>query len=170
MIKLCGALLIMLGCVYIGCAPIYAMNQRSANLYAYWNLLERMKAELETYHHSIPQLFLSLLRLKNKHTQPFIQSVYEALISDRPNSFHEVWRSYIQQKLAVFGEEEREMLLYLGESLGCYSIEEQAIIINRSISRFRVSYEETIKRSRELRKLYPPCSAAVGILLVITLL
>ena len=170
MSKIFGAMLVLLGCCMLGYAPVYRTKMRIKHLQAYMDMLGRMKQKLSVQQLSLPQLFLYLNDSAKLTAKELCEAVHRTLTSDNPLEYTNIWSEMISNQSAMLNANEQDALSTIGESLGKCSIEEQVYIISQAEHILGEAYDDTYSRYNQMHRLYPSCSLAIGLMVVVVLI
>ena len=168
MIKLLGAVIIIMTGVTLGFMPLLDMKERVRMITMYREGLNRMKSELSTYGTSIPLLMNHLRAIEN--SCKLFAYVSDAIEQNGPMCFSSAWHTYITEHGKFLNNTECETMCTLGEVLGRYSLEEQIASIDRSIELLASGAQVTRVKLQELSRIYIGTSLCLSTMLVVLLL
>lgn len=163
MMKVCGAISILAAGGLLGGLPIWSMLERIRVIELFLDGLIKMRAELNTYSMSIPELMMTMKGHK-------IFSSVCLLLAEEPMSFSGQWKSSVDQVAESLTEQEYRSVSGLGDILGRYSLEEQLASMDSVIVLLREGKMHTEHKLRSLSRLYLGTSLSLSGMLVVLLL
>ena len=168
--KWIGALLVFGSVVVCGTYPIYCKSCRLRLLMELIGALEKMKVELHSNAPTLPCLMESMVLCANGKAKHFFEALHKAMREKGAMEFYDEWKRQARKELQHLTYQERAEVLCLGDTLGCYLIEDQVERIDRTLSVLREGAFSTKAYIRERLKLYLGTSVSMGMLAVIVLL
>ena len=148
----------------LGCFPLMKMKERIRVLDVVTEELKFIRAELHTYGLSIPEL------MGRMQTSMVFSTVGDIIEQYGAMAFSEGWKDCVTK----FGEhltpQERQATEGLGDILGRYALEEQVRAIDEAVELLLQGKMETVKRLREVSRLYMGTSLSLSAMLVVLLL
>lgn len=169
MIRLLGAVLLLLGGLTLGLIPVWELSHRAGTLRAWGEALLLLEGELSFSLPAMPQL-LDALSAKALFPagETFVQ-VRKGLEELGEKPFSQIWARAVTANAGLRGED-LSPLLRLGEALGRYDREER----DRAIEAVRVQLAHREERCREELKgkgrAYSMLGLALGAFVIILLL
>ena len=163
MMKVCGAISILVAGGLLGGVPILRLLERIRVLALISEALSTMRAELNTYNMSIPELMRTV-----KDNRLFSSVVL--LLEEEPMSFSAQWKTCVAQVGKNLTVREYRAVSSLGDVLGRYALEEQLASMDGVIELLREGKSETAHKLHSVSKLYVGTSLSLSAMLVVLLL
>lgn len=169
MIHILGAVLVAVGCAWLGICRAQALTARVRALEAFSAALEQMERELTFRLAPLPQLMQEL----SEHTQPPARELFalcrQGLEGLEHQCFSDAWAQMVAN-VPHLAEDDRRALLPLGRVLGRYDSAGQASAIARVRQTLEVLARSAREDSRRMGRVYRAVGAAGGGFLAILLL
>ena len=170
MYKWIGVLLVFGSVVMCGTYPIYCKSCRIRLLMELIDALEKMKVELHSNVPTLPRLMDSMALCADGKAKYFFEALNKAMREKGAMAFYDEWKRQTSKGLQTLTYRERAEFLHLGDTLGCYLLEDQVESVERNLAVLREGALSTKAYIRERLKLYLGTSVSVGMLAVILLL
>lgn len=171
MLKMLGALMVILGAGSVGLETVLGFGRRVQVLSSLVSALELMHAELTGRLCPLPELMETLGRSVPRPLSAFFRRVCSGMEELGEKSFAEIWA----QELAASPElmlnrSETELLCELGAVLGRYDVNAQARSVLYTKKRMESFLERAEEEKRERSRLAGTLSLAAGAAVVIILI
>ena len=167
MIKIAGAVLVMLGATFIGFSKSRSLREYSQTLTELAAALRLISAELEFKLSPLGTAFFHVSEGIGGHTADFFKSCGRRLAIE-PANFSEIWKEEL--KVAGFDEKIKEIMEELSDVLGRYTVEEQSAALGYAEKRLLYMYTEFEKKRADTGKIYMTLGISVGAVAVIMLI
>ena len=162
--NLCGAALVLLGCLYGAVSMTREQKRRVAALREMDAALERLRLS------GLPDLTALLAGSSHGAAARFFTCLH-GLLSELGNKpFHVLWETAVERSLQELSAEDRSELLRLGECLGRYELAEQLKALDACRAQLGRSIEARRSGLTDQRRLIFGLWLAAGGLLCIVLL
>ena len=169
MLKLLGAALIMAGAGWCGLGAVGRLRRRVRTLEALRSALVWLEEELTFRLSPLPELLERLGRERPDPVGPFFQDVLTGLRRDPEEGLRQSWRQAMVRRLDILTEEERQILIEVGQTLGRFDAKAQGQALRQAARRLdgiRAHAQEDLKR---LGRVYIALSLAAGAAVVLVL-
>ena len=170
MLKLLGALCVMAAALWCGTRAVGELRRRAKALEELHAGLAWLEEELTFRLTPLPELLKQLGQSRQGEAGRFFGEVDRLLRLDPEGGLHQSWRRAMVRHLALLKEEERQVLLEVGQTLGRYDAETQRQALTRCARRLAVFRDEAQGEVRRLGKVYAALSAAGGAMVVLVLI
>lgn len=171
MLKVLGGVLVTVGSSMIGFYSAAGLYSHIKVLSCIIHTLRYMKSEISFTLTPIPDLMEHLAIREKGAVGEFFSRCNSALTALGTKSFGEIWSECVDGTLKdVLKEDEIQTFKSLGELLGRYDSEEQAIGIDRETERFVFYLQRAEQEKARLGKLYGAMGVLCGIAVVIILI
>lgn len=148
----------------LGGFPLQRMWERARILNGFEKALYRMKAELNSYGLSIPEL------MQRMGDVELFSSIAKEIEKEGPMGFAEEWKRCIDHNSGYLTDAEHHEIAALGEILGRYELAEQLTAVQNVITILNQGKEETKKKLSSVSKLYMGTSLSLSAMLVVLLI
>lgn len=169
LIRLTGALLVLLGGLVLGLTPVWELSRRAGTLGIWGEALLLLKGELSLFQPAMPQLMETLSRKALSPAGETFAQVGKGLARLGEQPFSQIWAQAVTGNAGLQGED-LAPLLRLGEVLGRYDRAERDRVIEAA--RDQLARRESLCRE-ELRgkgRAYGTLGLALGAFAIILLL
>ena len=170
MLKWLGILLLITGGTMTGAAAAACLKNRVQALSAMLAALEVLKGEICTLLTPLPEAISRLARMEQLEVYPLFRRL-EALLPDLgAQSFSALWERAVIESSLPFSSEERHCLLQMGESLGRFDAQAQAVAISRCMDLLGQYLAEARQKAVGDGRLCQGLGLSGGVLLAVLLL
>ena len=169
MLKLLGAVLVIAGAGWCGLVAVGRLRRRVRTLEELRAGLVWLEEELTFRLSPLPGLLERLGRERPGAVGLFFQDVLEGLRRDPEEGLRQSWRQAMVRRLDSLKEEERQVLIEVGQTLGRFDAKTQGQTLTqaaRRLDRIRTRAEEDVRR---LGRVYTALSLAAGAAVVLVL-
>lgn len=171
MLKLLGALLLMLGASGLGFGAAAQLRARATVLHGLVASLEQMERELTFRLTPMPELLERLSGEKQAPWELFFARCKCGLLHLGERSLGDIWRSALEEGTdLLLGNEERQIMLELGEVVGRYDGEGQQAALERAVSGLEHCWKRAQTEWDRMGRVYSSLGLGAGAMLVILLL
>lgn len=170
MLKLIGSVLIFLSAAWCGLSATRQLRERTRTLESLGGALTYLAEELTFRLTPLPELLKYLARERDGAVGAFFQDVSRLLGQDPEGGLRASWRKSMVRQLGALKEEERQLLLSVGETLGRYNAEAQRQALSQVASRLETLRDQAAAEAARLGRVYTAVSVAGGAALVLILL
>lgn len=170
MLKLLGGLLIMAGALWCGVSAVERLRRRVRALEDLRASLAWLSEELTFRLTPLPGLLERLGRDRHGPVGLFYQEVLAGLAQDPEGGLRQSWRRAMVLQLDFLKEEERQVLVEVGQTLGRYDARAQAQFLEQATGRLDAIHTQAREEARRLGRVYTTLSLAAGAALVLVLL
>ena len=169
MTHIAGALLIALGCCWLGEGKARKLRDRERALNAVISALEQMSREMTLCLTPLPQLMERIGLQSPSPARELLLGCGQAMERLPQEPFSYIWKKQAR-KITCLNEQDIQALEPLGEVLGRYGAEAQADGIHAVAETLRAHHAGAMDDSRRLGRVYRAVGAAGGGALIIPLL
>lgn len=169
MLKLSGAILVMLGAGWCGAYAVSRLRWRVRTLSALRSGLAWLEEELAFHLTPLPALLERLGRELPGAAGFFFSDVLHSLRRDPEGGLRKSWRQAMVRQLDELQEEDRQVLLEVGQSLGRYDAKAQCQVLRQAAARLESLQERAQEESKRLSRVYTVLSLAAGAAVVLML-
>ncbi len=169
MLKLMGAALVMAGAAWCSVRAVGRLRLRVRTLEELGAGLIWMEEELRFRAGPLPQLLERLGRERPDPTGAFFREALEGLRREPEAGLRQSWRQAMVRRLDPLKEEERQVLLEVGQTLGRYDAQAQAAALARAVRRLDAIRAQAEEDLRRLGRVYAVLSLAAGAAVVLVL-
>lgn len=169
MLKLLGALCMMAGALWCGSGAVGGLRRRAQALEELHSGLIWLEEELAFRMAPLPQLLEQLGKDRHGEVGRFFQETAKGLEQDPEGGLYQSWRQAMVRHLPLLRQEERQMLLEVGQTLGRYDAQTQRQALSRGARRLTVFRDEARGEVKRLGKVYAALSLAGGAAVILVL-
>lgn len=170
MLRMLGGLLIMAGALWCGVSAVECLRRRARTLVELRASLVWLAEELTFRLTPLPKLLEHLSRDRQGSVGLFYQETLAGLGRDPEGGLRESWRRAMVLQLDFLKEDERQVLVEVGQTLGRYDAQAQAQVLNQAAGRLETIHAQAVEDARRLGRVYTSLSLAAGAALVLVLL
>lgn len=170
MLKTLGGLLIMAGALWCGVSAVERLRRRARVLEELRASLVWLAEELTFRLTPLPRLLERLSLEQPGPTGLFYQEALAGLDQDPEGGLRQSWRRAMVLQLDFLKEEERQVLVEVGQTLGRYDAQAQAQVLSQAAGRLETIRAQAGEEARRLGRVYTALSLAAGAALVLLLL
>ncbi len=170
MLKLLGGLLIMAGALWCGVSAVERLRRRVRVLEDLRASLVWLSEELTFRRSPLPKLLEQLARERSGPVELFYREALAGLSQDPEGGLQQSWRRAMVLQLDFLREEERQVLVEVGKTLGRYDAGAQAQVLAQAARRLETIRAQAGEEARGLGRVYTALSLAAGAALVLMLL
>lgn len=168
MLKMLGAVLVVLGTGSLGVGAIGRMKREVQMLRAFITALEGMEREISFQLTPMPALFWGLATRNEEPLSGFFATLSRAVEDLGEHDLSQRWKEGL--RALPLSQRTQELLGELGDVLGRYDAESQCHAIAHTREELATSLQKLEGEGVQKRKLYVTLALTVGALLVILLL
>lgn len=167
--RMAGALLLLIGTTAFGVYKGCLYNSRLDNLYEVKKAFLYIQGEIRYMNTPIPETLESAARRMNGRCRQFFSRVAEELNSGKGVELKQVWETNISSEIhgELLEREAVEALREMGGQLGCLDMQAQEKAIDYFLKKWDDLIEKRRKEKAEKLKLYYVCGIMGGLLMVI---
>lgn len=169
MLKLLGALCVMAGALWCGTGAIGGLRRRAQALGELHGSLVWLEEEMTFRMAPLPQLLEQLGKDRQGEVSQFFQETARSLQRDPEGGLYPSWRQAMVRYLPLLRQEERQVLLEVGQTLGRYDVQTQRQALSRGARRMAVFRDEARGEVKRLGKVYAALSLAGGAAVILVL-
>ncbi len=169
MIKLLGASLIIFASLKWGYDSILMLKRRTDLLSEFIASLNIMSGEICVSMVPMSDVLERLSVSGGQFVRPFYKKVLNSMERLGAESFSDIWKDGISE-LCLLNENEKKIILDMGEVLGRFDINKQGETIHYAEIRLTKALEDAMEKRKSDTKVYGAFSAAAGLLTVIILI
>lgn len=169
MIRLTGALLLLLGGLALGLIPVWELSRRAVALRAWGDALLLLKGELSFALPAMPQLVETLRSKALPPAGETFAQVGKGLGALGERSFSEIWTQAVTRYGGLQGED-LAPLLRLGETLGRYDREDRDRVIETVREQLSCREEHCREELKNKGRAYGALGLSLGAFFIIFLL
>lgn len=169
MLKLTGAICVLLGAAWWGLGAVGQLRERTRTLERLRSALSYLEEELSFRLTPLPALLERLSQWEEGRVSRFFQETLEGLRADPEGGVRQSWRRAMVRQLSILREEERQILLDVGETLGRYDAQAQRQIIRQAAERLEEERRRSSQEERRLGRVYAALSLAGGAAVILVL-
>lgn len=170
MLNWLGILLLITGGTMTGSAAAARLKNRVQVLSAMLAALEVMKGEICTLLTPLPEAVTRLAGMEQMEVHPLFRRLEELLPGLGEQSFSALWDRAVVESGLPFSAEEQTCLLQLGESLGRFDAQAQAVAISRCMDMLEQHLSDARMKAAGDGRLYQGLGLSGGLMLAILLL
>ena len=170
MLKLLGAALVMAGAGWCGFCAVGQLRRRVRVLEGLRASLVWLEEELTFRLSPLPSLLERLGREQPGAVGLFFKDVLTGLRQDPEDGLRRSWRQAMVRRLELLKEEERQVLMEVGQTLGRYDVKAQGQALARAARRLDAIRAQAGEDVRRLSRVYATLSLAAGAAVVLVLL
>lgn len=170
MLKLLGGLLIFLGAAWWGLEAVGRLRQRTQTLEGLRGAFSYLEEELTFRLTPLPKLLEYLGRERSGAVGLFFRDALQGLRQDPEGGLRASWRRAMVRRLDMLKEEERELMLEVGESLGRFDAKAQRQVLLQAAKRLETLRAKAQEEAGRLGRVYAAVSLAGGAALILVLL
>lgn len=169
MIRLTGAVLLLLGGLALGLIPVWELSRRAAALRAWGDALLLLKGELSFALPAMPQLLETLSHKALSPAGETFAQVGRGLGALGERSFDQIWTQAVTQYGGLQGED-LAPLLRLGETLGRYGREDRDRVLEAVLEQLSRREEHCREELKNKGRAYGALGLSLGAFFIIFLL
>lgn len=170
MLKLMGALCVMMGAFAWGLGATWELQRRAETLEELREGLCYLDQELNFRLTSLPDLLEQLGKGKTGAAGDFFHTVFCQWQKAPEGGLRSSWRLAMTKCLSILRKEERQVLMEVGQNLGRYDAQTQSKALSRAIRQLEGYRQSAREEARRLGRVYATLSIAGGAALVLVLL
>lgn len=170
MLKLIGGVLILVGTAWWGLDAVGQLRQRAQVLEGLRGALSYLEEELTFRLTPLPRLLEYLAQERNGAVGAFFQDVLQSLEKDPAGGLRPSWRQAMVRQLDMLQEEERQLLVEVGETLGRYDAKAQRQVLLQAIAHLETLRDQAKEETLRLGRVYTAVGFAGGAALILVLL
>lgn len=170
MLKLLGGLLIFAGAAWWGLSAVGRLRQRTQVLEGLRGAFSYLEEELTFRLTPLPKLLEYLGRERSGAVGLFFQDALAGLRQDPEGGLRASWRRAMVRRLDMLKEEERQLLLDVGETLGRFDAKAQRQTLLQAVTRLEALRAQAQEEADRLGRVYAAVSLAGGAALILVLL
>lgn len=171
MLKLLGAILIVVSCTGIGASYSVDLKQHWGELRMLKQMLYMLRGEIKYTKSPLPEAFEHIAPRLPEPFSRFLAETAEQMENLDGQSFPQLWQAQIDRCLSKthLRKEEKEQLAALGEVLGYLDLDMQLSSIELYLEQLELAIAQSREALATKQKLYQSLGVAGGIFLVILL-
>lgn len=170
MLKLLGSVLVMAGALWCGAGAVGQLRRRVRALENLRAGLVWMEEELAFRLTPLPKLLEHLGREQTGAVALFFQDALAGLRQDPEEGLRQSWRQAMVRRLDFLREEERQVLMEVGRTLGRFDAKTQRQALAQAARRLDAIRAGAEGESKRLGRVYASLSFALGAAVVLVLL
>ena len=170
MLKMIGAVLLLMGTIGLGLAAVRRLERRVTALRSLSHALEQLEWELDFHLPPMKELILETSRRSSPPASDFFRACAEGMDGLEGQPLSGLWRQAALTELPALKKSDLETLLSVGEVLGRYDGESQRLTISAARERLGGFLTEAAEERRRQGRVYGALGAAAGAFRVILLL
>lgn len=170
MLKLLGSALVMAGALWCGLRAVDRLRRRGRALEDLRAGLVWMEEELAFRLTPLPRLLERLAREQTGAVALFFQDALSGLRRDPEEGLRQSWRQAMVRRLDFLKEEERQVLIEVGQTLGRFDAKAQRQVLSQAARRLDAIRTQAEAETRRLGRVYTSLSLALGAAVVLVLL
>lgn len=169
MIKIFGAILLLLGATWAGLSASKKLDMRVKTLRSLLECMELLEWELAM---NVPPTDQLIKEVSKRISQPASLFLHACLENMRANEYimAEVWEKTARKQLTALNHDDFEVLLPVGTILGRYDTDSQKHSIMAARQRLSSNLNNAIDDRKRLGRLYSTLGVMAGVFLVIVFL
>lgn len=165
MLKLAGAMLLLLGSAGMGVSAVRRLERRVTTLRTLINALEQMERELDFRLLPTQQMICEAARQSGEPASGFLHVCVQGLQQEMP--LCDSWRQAALQELPALLPADLDVLLSLGAVLGRYDSEGQRQAIAATRSRLNIFLKDASEERNRRGRVYGTLGITAGAFLVL---
>lgn len=169
MLKLMGAVCVLVGAAWWGLGAVGQLRERTRTLERLRSALSYLEEELAFRLTPLPVLLERLSRRDKDRVSLFFEETLVFLRADPESGLRQSWRRAMVRQLPILQEEERQVLLEVGETLGRYDAQAQRQVLRQGTERLEEYRRRAAEEERRLGRVYGALSLAGGAALILVL-
>lgn len=170
MLKLLGTFCVVAGSGWLGLCAVGRLRRRERTLECLRLALGWLADELAFRLTPLPDLLGRLAREQAGPVGLFLQDVLAGLERDREGGLRQSWRQAMVRQLSFLKEEERQVLLEVGQTLGRFDAQAQAQALNRALRRLDAILAKAGEETGRLSRVYTALGLSAGAAVALVLL
>lgn len=170
MLRMLGAALVMAGALWCGLAAVARLRRREGTLESLRASLLWLSEELTFRLTPLPTLLERLARERPGAVGLFYRDALAGLRRDPEAGLRQSWRAAMVRQLDVLAEEERQILVEVGQTLGRYDAQAQAQALSQAAARLDAIRVQAQEETHRLGRVYTALSLAAGAAVTLVLL
>ncbi len=172
MVKIFGALLVILSCSTIGVYFSSLVRGRVADLRAMKKNITILRGDIKYGNTTLPEAIGAISRRNVDNFKEFFAGVEQDLLSSSGLSFQTIWEEGTKNymKNSYMNQQDREQLNHLGENLGYLDKEMQLKTIDFYIEQLDHELQDSIATMKEKTRLYNMLGILSGLFLAVVLI
>lgn len=170
MLRLLGTVLILTGAGWCGLCAAGQLRRRVRTLERLRASLVWLEEELTFRLSPLPGLLERLGREQSGAVGLFFQDALAGLRRDPEEGLRQSWRQAMVNRLDFLKEEERQVLVEVGQTLGRYDVKAQRQALVQAAGRLDTIRARAEEDARRLGRVYIALSLAAGAAVVLVLL
>lgn len=170
MLKLVGALCVVIGAGALGAHGVFRLRERVRVLRRLLEAVSFLEEELSFRLTPLPTLLDKLSHQTEGAVGRFFAGCRSAFLTAPEAGFRQSWERAMAENLPMLAEEEREALMALGAMLGRYDSEGQRNALKHTAARLEACLAAACEERDRLGRVYAVVSTAAGLLAVIVLM
>ena len=169
-LKLLGAVLVLIGGSSMGLCAARELRQRSRTLEQFLAALDQIQAELSFRLTPMPELLQQLGQASEEPLKTFFQTCEGGLSALGEVSFSVVWNRALREEALALLPEDRLSLEQLGAVLGRYDAEGQRTTLESVRVRLSQCLEDARGKQKKMGRVYRTLGVSAGVLCVLLLI
>lgn len=171
MLKLLGALLLIIGAASLGFGAAAQLTARVTGLRSLTAALEQMERELAFRLTPMPELLGRLAQQAQQPASMFFARCRENMNTLGERTLGEIWREALEQEPdLLLSREEHQVMRALGDVLGRYDGEEQRVALRAASADLGRYMKQAENERNRMGRVYGALGLGAGAMLVILLL
>lgn len=169
MLKLIGAVFVLLGSAWCGIGAVGRLRERTRTLERLRGAFCCLEEELAFRLTPLPALLERLSQREDGRVSRFFRETLEGLCADPEGGLRQSWRRAMVRQLPMLQEEERQVLLEVGETLGRYDVQAQRQVLRQAMDRLEDCRRRAGQEEHRLGRVYAALSLAGGAAVILVL-
>lgn len=172
LLKIIGCMLVVVSTSYLGFLFSKKYADRPLQLKMLQGMLHMFETEVYYLSSPIGEAFVKITRLNSGPAANIFRSAAEYIESDEGLSAFEAWERAVRDNVGrtAFTEEDGDILISFGKSLGNSDMEGQLKNIRFFIAQLKLQEEKAEENRRKNEKLYKHLGVLAGLAIVIILM
>ena len=172
MVKIFGALLVILSCSTIGVYFSSLVRGRVTDLRAMKKNITILRGDIKYGNTTLPEAIGALSRRNVDNFKDFFAGIEQDLLSSSGLSFQKIWEEGTKNymKNTYMNQQDREQINHLGENLGYLDKEMQLKTIDLYIEQLDHELQDSIATMKEKTRLYNMLGILYGLYLTVVLI
>lgn len=170
MLKLMGALCVMVGALWWGLSAVGELRRRVETLEGLREGLSYLDRELTFRLAALPELLEQLGQKDSSPAAAFFGEVFCQLQKDPEGGLRQSWRVAMTRHLDLLHAGERQVLMEVGQALGRYDAQTQSKTLARAGRRLEAYRQTAQEEAKRLGRVYAALAVAGGAGFVLVLL
>jgi stage III sporulation protein AB len=169
MLKLLGAVLILLAGTGFGFYQARQLANRPRQIRQLIQALQRMETEIAYGFTFLPEAMIKVSKQLSSPLSHLFQQIGQQLSASSGQSTKDVWQTSVKEgwKHTSMKEAEKEILLQLGYTLGLTDKEDQVKHLRLGVSQLQAEEEQARDEQRRYEKMWKSLGLLAGALIVI---